>query len=144
LWLISRVQPGLKDDVEKYIHQTVEDKRAVDRKTIRELLEEMNLLNAKISSIEEFSSFINSDFDKSANTVAETLKECKDNIGVREKNNYSYYTSNRDSSKDFPKNNRVILSNTSPSRFSLFTSFLLGCIVMLLCIFIDGVRNLQS
>lgn len=142
--LISRVHPSIKEDVEKYIDQVVEERRTVDKKTIRQLLDEIKTLNTKICSVEEFGNFIHLDFDRSVHDIKE-MDSVVDDSKVR--NTLRLVPSDK-------KENVVALKKKEPkqiandnkndsNKFALLLSFLLGCLVMLLCIFLDSFRNLR-
>lgn len=142
--LISRVHPSIKEDVEKYIDQVVEERRTVDKKTIRQLLDEIKTLNTKICSVEEFSNFIHLDFDRSVHDIKE-MDSVVDDSKVQ--NTLRLVPSDKKENvvalkKKVPK--QIANDNKNdPNKFALLLSFLLGCLVMLLCIFLDSFRNLR-
>ena len=142
--LISRVHPSVKEDVEKYIQQIVEEKRVVDKRTITELLGEIKSLNAKNSSIEDFGNFIHSNFDHSSNHINED--DSVDEISEVRNASKSAPSSKKQNSVALKKKNSKLSADddhNDSNKFSMIFSFLLGCAVMLLCIFFESIRNLR-
>ena len=60
---LQSLSPRVRSEVENYVSMVTEDRRAVDRQTIRELIDEINNLTLKIESIQGFNEFVNENFD---------------------------------------------------------------------------------
>merc|ERR1711991_425924 len=55
---LQKLTPSMRQDVESYVDFMVDDKRSVDRQTIRELVEEVKHLTLKVEGIHGFNEFV--------------------------------------------------------------------------------------
>merc|ERR1711916_48492 len=138
---LQKLTPSMRQDVESYVDFMVDDKRSVDRQTIRELVEEVKHLTSKVEGIHGFNEFV------SGSNVTETEKfdtNDKEATGndvhndnavndvIREPNNMPLAGGNKSGSK-----NRKDAESTSKALWS----FMYGAICMLICVYIEHLRS---
>ena len=138
---LQKLTPNMRQDMESYVDFKVDEKRSIDRQTIRELVEEIKHLTLKVEGIHGFNEFVsgsdvtvNEDFD--TNDKEATGSDVHNNNDVNdviiEANNMPQAQGNKSGSK-----NRKDAESTSKALWS----FMYGAICMLICVYIEHLRS---
>ena len=134
---LSRLTPSMREDVESYTDYVVDEKRSIDRQTIRELLEEVKNLTQKVEGIQGFNDFVsgshmtyNGDPDSDDQIEAAVASDSVDNVSKGDTNELSINDTSKGSGKDKSK---------AASR--ALWSFMCGAICMLICVYIEHLRS---
>jgi len=130
--------------LDSHIDSLLNENRMVDRRTIRELVAEINTLTARIESLQGFSGFVEDSFDLEETPLQTDASPSNDNF---------LENSMSDGQKTFPSKNdndertskAVLLmkssTRTEESIIGLFWAFLWGALFMLFCVYFDNIRS---
>ena len=139
----------IKDKLEKYICNIIEENREVDRKTIKELLKDISGLNDKLEAIENYNQFVDEHFVTEELDVADSNHSLITSfeLGNNHKTNSNNQlqddrVSNSTLTKNKENNSKEIESKMIPISY-LYWSFFYGALSMILCLYIESIRSFK-
>ena len=136
----------IKDKLEKYICNIIEENREVDRKTIQELLKDISGLNDKLEAIENYNQFVDEHFVTDELDVADSKHSMVTTF--ESENNHKSFSNNklkvdRVSNSTLTKNKENNSKEIEPKMIPisyLYWSFFYGALCMILCLYIESIR----
>jgi len=131
----ASLDPRYKQGLDQHIDSLLDDNRMVDRRTIRELVAEINILNTRIESLQGFTNFVEDSFDR--DDTAPPINASTANIFEAEVGR------SLDETDDIERNFEMLRTKTPREAESIvgyYLAFFCGAVFMLFCVYFDNIR----
>ena len=138
---LSRLTPSMREDVESYVAFIVDEKRSVDRRTIRELVEELNNLTVKVEGIHGFNEFVSGSGGDLKDVDVTDGDDDNDDNDDDNNNNVFMKKSNRSEEGRIESLESSSDGSGKGKTSSALWSFMYGAICMLICVYIEHLRS---